>query len=96
MNNKMTYSVRIVAGLYLIYTSYNLLKDVINGVSKNPAVFSAAGVIFLGFAIAFIVTGIRGLRQPGQEVQQKKEQEDATEIPKPLEGNIDQIEEAEE
>ena len=34
MNNKMTYSVRIVAGLYLIYTSYNLLKDVINGVSK--------------------------------------------------------------
>ena len=95
MNNKMTYSVRIVAGLYLIYTSYNLLKDVINGVSKNPVVFSAAGVIFLGFAIAFISTGIRGLRQ-SQEVQQKKEQEDTAEILKPLEENIDQIEETEE
>lgn len=52
-----SYIVRILAGLYLLYTGYELCKGFITGEEGSAWWFMAAGIIFLLIAVALLISG---------------------------------------
>ena len=78
-NEKVSYSVRIIVSLYLLYTAYSLMKNVIGGGSENPVLFTIASVIFGVFAVVFIISGVKGIMRLNQESQVEESLEEETE-----------------
>ena len=68
-SEKVSYSVWIIVSLYLLYTAYSLMKNVIGGGSENPVLFTIASVIFGVFAVVFIISGVKGIMRLNQEAQ---------------------------
>lgn len=75
-NEKVSYSVRIIVSLYLLYTAYSLMKNVIGGSSENPVLFTIASVLFGVFAILFTISGVKGLMRVNQEAQMEEKLEE--------------------
>lgn len=78
-NEKVSYSIRIIVSLYLLYTAYSLMKNVIGGGSENPVLFTIASVVFGGFAVLFIISGVRGIMRVNKEEQLEEPQEELLE-----------------
>lgn len=68
MNKKASYTFRILAGAYLIYLGYSLLKGYFleNEVSMG---FVLVGVLFGALGLFFCVTGLLGTRQADKEMK---------------------------
>lgn len=79
-NEKVSYSVRIIVSLYLLYTAYSLMKNVIGGGSENPVLFTIASVIFGVFAVVFIISGVKGIMRLNQEAQVNEAQLDEFQV----------------
>lgn len=75
-NEKISYSVRIIVSLYLLYTAYSLMKNVIGGSSENPVLFTIASMLFGVFAVFFTISGVKGLMRVNQEAQMEEPQEE--------------------
>ena len=68
-NEKVSYTIRILVAAYLVYTAYQLIQHVMGGESENPVLFTAAGVVFVAFAVVFALSGLRGLKRLSREGQ---------------------------
>ena len=81
MNKKASYTLRIVAGAYLIYLAYSLIKGYI--VEHEVSVgFMVVGIIFGAVGLFFCVTGLQGQRQVDREEQEaQKACEEALSLP---------------
>lgn len=72
MNKKASYTLRIVAGAYLIYLAYSLIKGYI--VEHEVSVgFMVVGILFGAVGLFFCVTGLQGQRQVDREEQEAQE-----------------------
>lgn len=83
MNKKASYTFRILAGAYLIYLGYSLIKGYLveHAVSAG---FMAVGILFGAMGLFFCFTGLTGRRRADQEM--KEEQEKMSEpLPQPIE-----------
>lgn len=82
MNKKASYTLRIVAGAYLIYLAYSLIKGYI--VEHEVSVgFMVVGILFGAVGLFFCVTGLQGQRQVDREEQEAQEacEEEALPLP---------------
>lgn len=83
MNKKASYTLRIVAGAYLIYLAYSLIKGYI--VEHEVSVgFMVVGILFGAVGLFFCVTGLQGQRQVDREMREEQEAQDACEEALPL------------
>ncbi|MGI6071027.1 MAG: hypothetical protein ACOYBE_11495 [Blautia sp.] len=60
--NKTKLVIRILAGLYLLYSAYSLGKAYLSGQTASIPIIVAA-VVFLVFGASFIVTGLRDMKR---------------------------------
>ena len=67
MNKKASYTLRIVAGAYLIYLAYSLIKGYI--VEHEVSV----GFMVVGILFGAVGTGLQGQRQVDREEQEAQE-----------------------
>lgn len=72
-----TYTLWVLAGVYFVYTGYQLCKGKLEGLSDSSWGFFAAGVGFWLIAVFFLFFGVRGLMKRDKE--KKAEQAAATE-----------------
>lgn len=78
MNKKASYTLRIVAGAYLIYLAYSLIKGYI--VEHEVSVgFMVVGILFGAVGLFFCVTGLQGQRQVDRELREAQEVQEACE-----------------
>lgn len=79
------YLVWVIAGVYLIYTAYELCKNVINGEEGTGPAFLAAGIAFGIIGAVMCVAGIKGFIKMSKE-KKAEEERLKTENPKPASG----------
>ena len=78
-NEKIYYGIRLIAGAYIIYLAYNVLKDAAAGkIEENTALFVVLGIVFIVAGAAFIVWGVRGLKN-SMSPDSRDAEEDAVE-----------------
>lgn len=83
MNKKASYTLRIVAGAYLIYLAYSLIKGYI--VEHEVSVgFMVVGILFGAVGLFFCVTGLQGQRQVDRELREAQEVQEVGEEALPL------------
>lgn len=64
--NKTMYTVRLLAGAYLVYSGYSLGKAFFTG-EEDSIFMIVAAVVFVVFGAAFVVTGLKGLKKLNAE-----------------------------
>lgn len=80
MNKKASYAFRILAGAYLVYLGYSLVKGYL--VEHDASLgFMIVGVLFGALGLFFCVTGLLGRRQADREL--RKAQEECESLPQP-------------
>ena len=73
MNKKASYAFRILAGAYLVYLGYSLIKGYL--VEHDASLgFMIVGVLFGALGLFFCVTGLLGRRQADREFRQAQEE----------------------
>lgn len=83
MNKKASYTFRILAGAYLIYLGYSLIKGYV-AEHEVSAGFMLVGISFGALGLFFCVTGLLGSRQAEKEM--KEEQTGYDSLPQPPPG----------
>ncbi len=69
MNKKASYAFRILAGAYLVYLGYSLMKGYL--VEHDASMgFMIVGILFGALGLFFCVTGLLGRRQADKEFQE--------------------------
>ncbi|WP_411337894.1 hypothetical protein [Ruminococcus gauvreauii] len=88
-NEKFSYILRTVAGAYLCYLSYSILRAVMNGETGGHSVLvSVCAVAFIIIGVILMVWGVRGMKMvskqqaeeaaQAEEVQEEEVQEEET------------------
>ena len=72
MNNKSRRVLHLVAGMYLIYLSFNLISEQLRSATSNAIVAWAAGIGFGLFGIYLIINYVR---TSVKEYHEEKDQE---------------------
>lgn len=73
------YYVRIILGIYLIYTAYSIVRDLrADAAADRPMFFYAAAVLFSAIGAAIVVRSFRAAMKISAE-ELKKEETDAAE-----------------
>lgn len=95
--NSTSLIIRMIAGGYLIYLVYQMIKDgaLTNNTGWKLVVMAAAMIAFVGFGIYFIVKGFQGLRKNREEeeaetVEEIEEPEDYKDEPGEMEETEEQ------
>lgn len=92
-NEKIYYIIRIIAGAYVIYLAYSILRDVAAGkTGEHTTVLAIGGVVFVAAGAAFILWGLKGLKKAmGSSGQEPLEAEPAgkEEIPEETEESLE-------
>lgn len=83
MNKKASYAFRILAGAYLIYLGYSLIKGYLVE-HEVSAGFMAVGILFGALGLFFCVTGLMGRRRADQEMREAQERPPEP-LPQPME-----------
>ena len=73
MNNRSRKVLYVVAGIYLIYLSFNLISEQLKGATSNAAVAWAAGITFGVFGIYIIINYIRASVKDFHEQEKSEE-----------------------
>lgn len=73
MNEKSWITLRIIAGGYLAYLGFNLLKNVIAGKPENSLIFIICGVLFLVIGLGYLVKAIKQYRAYEEPVYEEDE-----------------------
>lgn len=90
-NDRFSYILRTVAGLYLIYLSYNILTAVMRGETGNHTLFvTIAAVIFIIAGAALAIFGGRGLIMMSKNPPEEETEEEDSEI-----DDVEEVQEAE-
>lgn len=73
-NNSLRYNFRMIAGFYLLYLTYKMIADIVNGVATaiKPVFGILIAVAFAAFGIFIIIDAYKKMKQ-----EKKKQQEDA-------------------
>ncbi|MCH1982811.1 hypothetical protein MCG98_09565 [Ruminococcus sp. OA3] len=79
-NEKFSYILRTVAGAYLCYLSYSILRAVMNGETGGHSVLvSVCAVAFIIIGVILMVWGVRGMKmvskQQAEEAAQAEEEQ---------------------
>ena len=78
-NEKFSYILRTVAGAYLCYLSYSILRAVMNGETGGHSVLvSVCAVAFIIIGVILMVWGVRGMKMVSK--QQAEEAAQAEEV----------------
>ena len=72
--NKTKLVIRVLAGVYLLYSAYSLGKAYLSGQTVSIPIIVAA-VVFLIFGASFIVTGLRDMKRLSVMEAEAAEQE---------------------
>ena len=75
MNKKISYTFRILAGAYLAYLGYSLIKGYLADREISIG-FPAVGVLFVALGLFFCVTGLLDQRQAEKELEELEAQEE--------------------
>ncbi len=79
---KARHYVKIILGVYLIYTAYNIVKDMRAGIeADNPALFFGAAALFLVVGAVLTITSFRAAMKISAEELKEKEDAQPGEIP---------------
>lgn len=68
MNQKGTHYIRILAGAYLIYLAYSLVKATLT--DQLPIFYLIAGIVFGTLGAVFLVLSLLAIRRIGKEQQE--------------------------
>lgn len=81
-NNTPTrsYIIRILAGLYLLYTGYKLCEGVLKGEEGSGWGFMAAGIVFLVIAVILLINSGRYFLQKGKTEKTQNQVDDQVQI----------------
>lgn len=81
MNHKSRKVLYLVAGIYLLYLSFQLITGAVEGNNGNVVVSVIGGVLFLILGILLIVDYIRNLKRgfDSEEPEEEQNTEDAIE-----------------
>lgn len=81
-NNTPTrsYIIRILAGLYLLYTGYKLCEGVLKGEEGSGWGFMAAGIAFLVIAVILLINSGRYFLQKGKTEKTQNQVDDQVQI----------------
>lgn len=97
-NEKIYYIIRIIAGAYVIYLAYSILRDVAAGkTGEHTTLLAIGGAVFVAAGAAFIFWGLKGLKKAmGSSGQEPSETEPAAEeeIPEETEEIPEETEES--
>lgn len=79
-NEKFSYILRTVAGAYLCYLSYSILRAVMNGETEGHSVLvSVCAVVFIIIGVILMIAGVRGMKtvsqQQAEEAAQAEEEQ---------------------
>ncbi|MFV0363937.1 MAG: hypothetical protein ACK5LL_12750 [Suipraeoptans sp.] len=77
MSNR-NYIFRVIAGAYLGYLGFSLIKDVVQGAEGTQPMFMFAGVAFLVIAVALLVTVAISYKKDRANPPQADENEEKT------------------
>ena len=76
-NPKVGYTIRIVAGAYVIYLAIKGLRMVLNGESGIPFVGAVAmAVVLTLFGVAFVINGLKGYKYLKEHPEDPEESEE--------------------
>ena len=73
-NEKFSYIMRTVAGAYLCYLSYSILKSVVSGDTGSRSILvTICAVIFIILGVILIIAGLRGMKSlSGQQAEEEQ------------------------
>lgn len=75
-NPKVGYTIRIVAGAYVIYLAIKGIRMVLNGESSIPfAAAVAIAVVLALFGVAFVMNGLKGYKYLKEHPEDSEEEE---------------------
>lgn len=81
-NPKVGYTIRIVAGAYVIYLAIKGIRMVLNGESGIPfAAAVAIAVVLALFGVAFVMNGLKGYKYLKEHPEDSEEEEAVQEEP---------------
>lgn len=72
-----SYMLRVLAGIYLVYTGYRLCRNVIEGVEGASWGFMLAGIAFLAIGGVLAVWGLKGVFRDDRERKAREAAEKA-------------------
>ena len=76
MNNKSRSGLMVIAGGYLVYLGFNLIKDVMKGAESGGSIwFAVAGGLFILIGAAAAIMNIKRLLAERQEAEEIAENE---------------------
>lgn len=96
-NEKFSYIMRTVAGAYLCYLSYSILKSVVNGETGNRSILiTICAVIFIILGVILIIAGLRGMKQLSNQQTDDDETAEAEQEPEVEMGTVEALEDQKE
>lgn len=97
MNEKSRLVIRIVAGLYVDYTGFQIIRDVLVKRPGNMMLMMAAGIFFLVAGTLIVISSLKGMRKLSNEIQEAAEiDEDEIDEEESFQEEKAQLEESEE
>lgn len=79
-NERGSYIIRLVAGAYLLYLAYSLVKSLIAGEVEQPTLVMIAAAAFIILGAALLVWGLRGVMQMSKNPADEEEIEADAEV----------------
>lgn len=76
MKNKSRKVLYLVAGLYLLYLSFNLISGAVEGSNGNVVASVAAGILFVAAGLWLIVDFVKALKKGFDEEEQEEKEEE--------------------